>query len=237
MPAAQGDVDPGRKGEKADRPPTGPRGRPPKVADATRAAEAACWRDQAHLEPEIADRCEDDRLDQLFNRMMDHGFEIRLRELGAEDLPKWWPDGPNGRPVQAVRFQDRWGNISASTWAKYVQRFDNAAPRPIAPRHHQDNVEPQTLSERVAKPVRKTTAEVAAHTFEDAVEIAAGLFAAGSRERGNLMHDLRRKLSRVGIVDQDADDLLDLDPAEMVAEFEKRRRLVEESQDGTKTRR
>ena len=85
--------------------------------------------------------------------------------------------------------------------------------------------------------MRKTTAEVAAHTFEDAVEIAAGLFAAGSRERGNLMHDLRRKLSRVGIVDQDADDLLDLDPAEMVAEFEKRRRLVEESQDGTKTRR
>ena len=236
MPAVQVDVDPGRKGEKAEKGPAGPRGRPPKAADATRAAEAAWWRDRAHLQPAIADQCEDDRLDQLFGRMVDHEFEIHLRELGAEDLPAWWPRR-DGRPVQVVRFREQW-KTRASTWAKYVQRFDNDANRgrAVVPRHHQGDVGPQS-SKTTPNRARTTTAQAAARAFEDAAEIAADLLVARGSGRGKLLDDLRGKLSRIGIVGRDADDLLDLDPAAMAAEFEKRRLAVEELQAGTKTRR
>jgi hypothetical protein len=225
----------GGKGDKAEK---DPRGRPRKAADATREAQAAWWRDHAHLEPEIADQPEDDTLDQLFDRLRNHEFEIRLRQLGAEDLPTWWPRGSDRRPVEAVRFREQWKTTSSTTWAKYVQRFDNDTlrGREDAPRHHQGNVEPKSPPETERRR-RMTTAEAAIRAFDDAAEIAADLVVASGKDRGKLCDDIRRALSMTGINGIAADELLDREPADMVAEFQKRRRRVEESQAGTKKRR
>jgi len=236
-PAATID-EPGRKGEKADKGPSCPRGRPPKATGASRKAEAAWWRDRAHLEPAIADQSEDVTLDQLFKRMMEREFEIQLHHLGAEDLPAWWPDGSDGRPVRVVRFRERWKTTSSMTWGKYVQRSDNDASRTrmVAPRHNQGNVEPQATKE-TKKPARITTAEAAIRAFEDAAEIASGLVLSAGEERDKLRDDIRRTLARTGIVGDDADEILDQEPVDMVAELNRRRQAVERSQAGTKTRR
>jgi len=234
----QANVDGGRKGKKGDSDPPGPRGRPRKAAGATKKAEAAWWRDRAHLEPAIGDQAEDVTLDQLFKRMMEHEFEIHLHQLGAEDLPAWWPAGSDRRPVRVVRFREQWKTTKSTTWAKYVQRVDNDAARAsrVAPRHHQGNVEPQTAKE-TEKRMRLTTADAAIRALEDAAEIASNLVMTNGSGRGKILDDLRRRLARLGIIGPDADELLDREPAEMAAELEKRRRLVEKAQDGTKTRR
>jgi hypothetical protein len=238
--------DRGEKVGTGEKGPAGPRGRPPKEPGATREAEAAWWRDRAHEftedggddEPAITDQSEEDTLEQLYGRMTEWEVEFRLRQLGAEEPPEWWPKGPDGRRVDVVRFRERWEGIRPKTWAKYVQRFDNESlrGRGITPRHHQGNVEPANQDE-TKKPIKITDAGFAIRVFEKAAGIASSLVGASSKVRGKLFDDLRRCLARVGITGPDADEILEREPAEMVEEFESRRRNVEKSQAGTKTRR
>ena len=227
-------VEPGRKGEKPRKPQLGPPGRPPKPAGALKKAEAAWWRDHVHLEPDISDRWNSDRLAQLFDLMMDEGFEITLRQLGAEELPEWWPFH-DGRRKAAVQFREQWKTTTRKTWVKYVQRFDNDAARgrQIITRHHQGNVEPPTKPE----PAKKiSTIQAAVRAFEDAADIATDLLHASGTQRGKLLNSLRQTLARTGLTGADADAILDLEPAVMVEEFNRRRRLVEQSRAGTKAR-
>jgi hypothetical protein len=228
-----------KKGERGER-VRNPGGRPRKGREASRPAEAGWWRDHADLFEEIRNVDLGDNIPQLFELLTEYG-EISLRGLGQEPLPAWWPNGPDKRPFANVRFRDQFATVSADTFKKYVERYENDQERPIAHRHHQHNVEP--IAEPFARNRREHVASAATGAIgaiEAAIELVGKLVIEPHR-REQIIAQIRDELSaRAHWIDDDVDHLCELSPEEMSRMLQRRREKIEnasrELAGGTKTR-
>jgi aryl carrier-like protein len=227
VPAPAAAVSGGEKAKRAKERSGRGRGRRAKPAGASRQDEAAWWRDQAHLLPAIGERGDDVKLMQMVQLFREHGFEVSLRELGALDVPAWWPVGPDGRPVTVCRFRDRWRNVSPDSWAKYVQRADNRLLRPIGPRHNSHNIDVPKPTGGVGRRAC-TSAEQVSRAFADAIDLASGLMQCDGEKRRQTVAKIGRILeTKLGMDAAQIDGLMAMGDAGLVEELTDRQREVE----------
>ena len=188
-------VTPGEKGEKGEKPSrpfspfsplspptfpkTRPRGRPRKRAGTDRHGRAYWWLDHVHLCPGgengIAGIESLAAAEHAYEIMHREDFEVSLDDLRHEDRPQWWPDGPDGKPKQVVRFRDDQGKVSARSFADYVMRHVNAKARLQSdrkPRHTQHNVEVTTTPPSVTTPRRREAIETALEAVSNLADAA-----------------------------------------------------------------
>ncbi len=226
----------GKKGEEGEKSrPTG--GRPRNGEGEGRMDQAAWWRDHADVFEEIRNVDIGDDPARLFELLTEYGI-VSLRDLGREPVPSWWPEGPDGRPVSVVRFRDEW-KVKPDTFKKNLQRHDNARARPVAHRHHQDNVQP--APEPLVRVRRVDAASAATREIEDAMELVAELVVEPHR-RDEIIAEIRKELSARGHwADADVDHLCELVPEEITRTLQRRLDRIEKAmQDvvgGTKSRR